>query len=341
MGKSNNSDNTNKEDIIEIGGKEFKRVKNGLDENEVGPFINDLIDQRDSLIKRENHLSSLTKLAEKTITEADKLAEEIRAEAKKQAEIDAVEVVNQAEEKAKKEIEEERTEVINKANTEATAIVEEAKRDAELLLENQKKKIKPEIRQFVHQISSQMLSELERINRQVEILESELEQKLLKFDEETTVKITEEATGEITEEIPEENYQIYDNVLDSVEDSEDTDNSGTDEPEEKMALFADDLNIDTDEAEPQWELEILPPMDIMKVMSVVTHLDSLPEVEKTEIIPRSDKPSIMVFLRESIQLNDVIKEFPEIVDVTEDEIDTNGGPNKLQLTLTGVKPVKQ
>ncbi len=332
MGKSNNSDNSNKEDIIEIGGKEFKRVKNGLDENEVGLYINDLIDKRDALVRREEHLSSLTKLAEKTITEADKLAEEIRTEAKKQAEIDAVEVVANVEEKARKEIEEERADVINKANTEATSILEEAKRNAELLLENQKKKIKPEIREFVHQISSQIMSELERINRQVGILESELEQKLLQFDEKTE---------ETSDEIAKEDYQIYDSVLNSDEDSGNSNGSDTHETEEKMALFADDLDIDTNESEPQWELEILPPMDIMKVMSVVTHLDSMPEVEKTEIIPRSDKPSIMVFLRESIQLNDIIKEFPEVVSINEDETDTDGGPKKLQLGLTGTKPVKQ
>lgn len=336
MGK-NNSDNSTKDDVIEIAGKEFHRVKNGLDENEVGPLINDIIDERDALLRREEHLSSLTKLAEKTITEADKLAEEIKAETMKQAEADAVEVVARAEEQAKKEIEEKRTEVINTANNEAAAIKEEAKRDAELIMENQKKKIKPEIREFVKQISSQMLSELERINRQVEILESELEEKLLQFDDETEDK-TEWFGKGAAEVLKEEDYKIPDDFTDPIHI---TDNVDTHDPEEKMALFADNLNIDSDDTEPQWELEILPPMDIMKVMSVVTHLDGLPEVEKTEIIPRSDKPSIMVFLNEPIQLNDIIREFPEVVNVTEEKTDDDSSPKRLQLSLTGAKTVTQ
>jgi len=314
------------DDVIELGGKEFKRVKNGLDEEQVVPFINELIGQRDSLVQREEHLTSLTKLAEKTITEADKLAEEIKAEAMKQAEADAIELVAKAEEQVKQMIEEKRTEIINSANEEAAAIKNEAMRSAELILGEQKKKIQPEIRDFVRQLSSQILSELEQMTGQVVSLESELENKLLQFEEETGAATVE------ADEIPDDFMGLIKTV----------DKTNTHEPEEKVALVADDLDITIDEGEPQWELEILPPMDIMKVMSVVTHLDSLPEVEKTEIIPRSDKPSIVVFLREPIQLTDIIRELPEVTQVTEEATDNNGAtgsPKKLQIELSGSKPV--
>ena len=88
-----NSSDAVHDDVIEPGGKEFKQVKNRLDEEQVVPFMNELINQRDSLAQRERNLTSLTKLAEKTITEAHKLAEEMKAEATKQAEADAVELV--------------------------------------------------------------------------------------------------------------------------------------------------------------------------------------------------------------------------------------------------------
>ncbi|HEY93051.1 MAG TPA: hypothetical protein G4O17_04840, partial [Dehalococcoidia bacterium] len=74
------ADNGAKGAIIGLGGGEFRRVKNGLDEAQVTSYINELISQRDILIQREEHLSSLTKLAEKTVAEADKLAENIKAE---------------------------------------------------------------------------------------------------------------------------------------------------------------------------------------------------------------------------------------------------------------------
>ena len=120
------------------------------------------------------------------------------------------------------------------------------------------------------------------------------------------------------------------------------DQKDNDEPDEKMALVADDLDATTSESEPHWELEILPPMDIMKVMAVVTHLDSIPEVEKTEIIPRSDKPSIVVFLREPIQLANIMKEIPEVTQVIEEDTeDPNGWPKKLQIELSGQTTVSQ
>jgi len=69
--------NGGKENIVELWGHEFSLARNGLDEAQVVPFVNELISERDLLLQRVEHLSTLTKLAEKTIVEADRLAEEI------------------------------------------------------------------------------------------------------------------------------------------------------------------------------------------------------------------------------------------------------------------------
>ncbi|MBA7491830.1 hypothetical protein ES702_02378 [subsurface metagenome] len=72
-------------------------------------------------------------------------------------------------------------------------------------------------------------------------------------------------------------------------------------------------------------------------MGVVTYLDSLPEVESTEIIPETDRPSIIVFLREPINLPDVMRTLPEVAEVKEDVTDTagaNGKPRKVQIVLS-------
>jgi hypothetical protein len=90
-----------------------------------------------------------------------------------------------------------------------------------------------------------------------------------------------------------------------------------------------------DEAElgkPQWEVEILPPFDIAKIMEVVSFLDQLPEVANTEmIVPQIDTPSILVFLRESINFVDVLQTIPAVAhveEVTTDKAATNGEPGK-------------
>ena len=96
----------------------------------------------------------------------------------------------------------------------------------------------------------------------------------------------------------------------------------------------DQINTD----KPVWELEILPPIDITKIMGVVAYLDSLPEVASTEIIPETDSPSIMVFLREPINLIGTLETLPEVAQVKEDGTDIpddNDKPRKVQIVLNG------
>ena len=292
--------NSDKDGFVELGGYEFRRVKNGLDEAQVASSINELISQRDKFGQHEEHLSSLTRLAEKTVTEADKLVEEIKTEAKEQAKAEASAIITKAEEQAQRIIEEKRTEIIDIATEQAEAIKTEAEREAELLLENQRKKIQPELSNLAHQLYSHLLSELESLKQQVVGLEEEFEHKLPHPAEETST---------VTIEQDERRDEFV--KLIQTEDREST-------------------------GEPDWELEILPPIDITKIMEVVTYLDSLPEVESTEIIPETDRPSIVVFLREPINLTDVMKALPEVAQVREDTTDTGGAntkPRKVQIVL--------
>ena len=177
--------NSDKDDFVELGGAELRRVKNGLDEAQVASFISELISQRDKYRQQEEHLSSLTRLAEKTVTEADKLAQEIKTEAKDQAKAEASAIITEAEEQAQRTIEEKRTELINIATEQAEAIKAEAEREAQLLLENRSKKNKSELSNLAHQLYSHLLSELESFKQQVVGLEEEFEHKLPLPAEET------------------------------------------------------------------------------------------------------------------------------------------------------------
>ena len=100
MGKNGAGDNGASGGFIDLGGWELRRVKDGLDEAQVTSLVNELIGQRDTLSQRTEHLSSLTKLAEKTVTEADNLAEAMKQEALDQAKAEAALVITRAEEQA-------------------------------------------------------------------------------------------------------------------------------------------------------------------------------------------------------------------------------------------------
>ena len=305
-------DSGTKDGIIEFGGCEFRRVKNGLDETQVMSFINELISQRDTLIQREEHISSLSKLAEKTVTEADKLAEEIKTEAINQAKVEAAAIMVEAEEKAQQMIEEKRAEIINIANEEALAIGAEAEREAELLLERRRESIQIELRNFIHQVRSQLVSELESLKQQAVALEAVFKDKLSQVTEETSIVTTE------ANEMRAESQELIQTI----------DQVNTSEPQEKTLVSDDDLDKTPYEREPEFKLEILPPLDIIKITGILTYLDSLPQVENTELIPLKDRPSILVFLREPIGLIDVLGTLPEVAQVEEDATNTDGTQSK-------------
>jgi hypothetical protein len=80
----------------------------------------------------------------------------------------------------------------------------------------------------------------------------------------------------------------------------------------------------------------VPPLDIMKIMEIVTYLDNLPEVENTELIPNTERPSIIVSLREPIELPTMLNALPQVANIEEDKTEPveEGKPKKLQISLS-------
>ena len=104
-----------------------------------------------------------------------------------------------------------------------------------------------------------------------------------------------------------------------------------------------EIEDQADLSKPQWEVEISPPFDIAKIMEVVSFLDQLPQVANTEmIVPQIDMPSILVFLRESMNFVDVLQTIPAVAhveEITTDKAATSGepgkGPRKVRISLSG------
>jgi len=100
----------------ELRKPKFKTVKNGLDEAEVFSYINELIEQNKNLSSKLEHIDSLTRLAERTVIEADSESERIKKEIEENANAKAAATIAEAEKKAK---------------TEANSVIAEAQRRAE------------------------------------------------------------------------------------------------------------------------------------------------------------------------------------------------------------------
>jgi len=122
----------NSNETKSLWGQDIEIVKWGLSEEQVSEFVADLIKQRDSLIGKQQHLSSLQMLAEKTVTEANALADQIKQEAHSQAE----RVLEEAEERAQETTGEAQTQA-DKAVSEANELVEQTLTEANELSEKQ------------------------------------------------------------------------------------------------------------------------------------------------------------------------------------------------------------
>lgn len=324
--------NGSKESVVELWGREFNLARNGLDEEQVVSFVNELIGEREILIQRVEHLATLTKLAEKTVVEADRLAEGMKKEAVDQAKAEADAIVAKAEEQAQQVIEEKRTEIITMATKEVEAIKANAEREAELFIERQREKVQPEIRDTAQRLYRELLSQLEGLKQQVIALGLEFEHKLSQSAEQITLSDSSEVSLEGAEDIPVESQQP----------TQTTDQTNTSELKERAPLLADSQGKPTYEAV---ELEVLPPIDVRQIMGIMRYLDSLAEVENTELIPLTDRPLIMVSLREPMQLIDILRTLPEVgrvKEVTDGEVTAISGANhaggkrrKIQITLSG------
>lgn len=348
--------NGGRDNVVELWGHEFSLAKNGLDEAQVVSFVNELISERDLLLQRAEHLSTLTKLAEKTIVEADKLAEDIKKEARDEAEAEAKAILAKADEQAQQMMEEKRTEIVTIATEEAETIKANAEREAEVLIEQQRGRIQPEIRNVAQQLYRELLSQIEGLMQQVKASEVEFEHKLSQPPEQvSTVKIEEEpsSTQDLVN-VPQESSSLGESLELSPEHTEDIpaeseqpnqtiEQADMSELEEKIPLSVESQDKPTFDKEV--ELEILPPLDIKQIMGIMRHLDSTTEVESTELIPLTDKPLIVVSLREPIQLTELLGTFPEVAEVkevTDEEVTANGDAahtevkrRKIQITLSG------
>jgi len=340
--------NTVKDDVVVLGGHEFKRVKNGLDESQVSSFVNELIDERDKLAQSQDHVASLNRLAERTIVEADKLAMQIKTEAAEQAKAESAAIVDKAKEQARQMVEKKTAEATKLANEEANAIKAKAEKEAALLVENQKNKIQRELRNLVNQQSGYLQEELERLKQQAAAIQVDFDNKPPEFGEEkntATVEMGQERYRPAAETTEQRDTMVADASKETLNESPHRPDPiwrATDDSEKSFEPSGPlQIEDQPESGKPQWEVEIVPPFEIATIMEVVSFLDQLPEVTNTEmIVPQIDAPLILVFLRRPMDIVDVLQKVPAVASVEEvmaTVAATNGKPRKVRISLSKAK----
>jgi cell division septum initiation protein DivIVA len=318
--------------VLELWGQVFKRANNGLDEEQIVTFIDKIISERDSLIQKQEHLSSLSMLAERTIAEADNVANQIKADAELKAKQEVDAIIAQAEEQTKKLIEEKKTEATSIAEKEAESIRLNAKKEVELIREKETEKIHSELKSTAQQLYGELLSQLENLVKQVTEAEANFEQTLTDSKQQSSVSDME------SNDISLDTDWYFNNDIKDVTDNDKVDHvEKIDEPEpgeiEEEPVFSANEPISY---EGMVELEIMPPIEMRKVMEIISYLDSMSEVTNTELIPLADRPIVKVLLKESVNLIDILKGLPEVEKATETIEDVEDNERKIQIVLSDV-----
>jgi vacuolar-type H+-ATPase subunit H len=351
-------------DVVELWGREFNVVKSGLSEAQVVSFVNDLVKQHDVLLQRQEHLSALTKLAERTVTEAEKLAEGTKQETLNQAKSEAAKIVAEAQSAAQSEAAriiaegETRAQRLAKEKQEQAmaAVAEQAeaiKSGATRLASELKKEAEAEALRTVNEAVSRGRHIVEQKEAEAAVVAAEQARTILSRAESEALTILERERLRVQPELSQFVRRLHDRLFSELDDLKTQVVAHESEFEETLdvapsgpAFFReqkggkrDELlelvgnNGDGDAGDPEWEIEILPPIDIMKIMSIVSYLDSLHEVAKTEIIPRNDRTSVTVYLNSRLDLADVVKALPEVASAEETSSSGGDGNKSRKISL--------
>jgi hypothetical protein len=192
-----------------------------------------------------------------------------------------------------------------------------------------------------------LLEELEHLKQQAAAIQADFDNKSPEPTEEkstVTVKIAEERGAAAVGIVKESNTIVAEESMKTL--GEHLEPSRATAYTEKSLELSNLLQVEDqpESGKPQWEVEILPPFNISKIMAVVAFLDKLPEVANTEmIVPQIDMPSILVFLRKPMNVVDVLKTIPAVAyveEVTTDKAVTNGKPRKVRMGFSG-SPMSQ
>ena len=141
-------------------------------------FVQELIAERDDLARRQEHLNSLARLVEKTVSDADDLASQIRREAEEKAQSRIKELTEEAELQAQMVVEEAKTKAVTEAENEVRSLRDGAERDLGTLVEAQTAALRQQAKDMSERLYQAMLKEAEESNRRLIDFQADLERRL-------------------------------------------------------------------------------------------------------------------------------------------------------------------
>ena len=280
--------------LDQLTGHSVREALSELDDKQVLNLFQQLIDEREALIKRQEHLVSLSRLSEKTIAAADEVAHQIREEAKNQAEAQASTILNEARTNAERLLADSRNEAINSVRSDLLAARGKYLTEFDEFSAKSISEFETKITSAVESVTASMIAYSEALKGQFSTFKKELETKLGEL----------EAT--------------------SFTENPDTTPSAVETPalqeKEPEAMAGREMRI----------VEILAPRYKDRIDGVRAHLDLLDDVIETNVKHLVDRTLIEVTLMKPMDLTHIMSDWPEVEMVQDMLIE---GKNRTQVML--------
>jgi hypothetical protein len=308
IGENDMQNDKNEKDVRKLFGPILKNVRDG---ERILTFIEKLAAERDALEERQKHLTSLTRLFEKTVYDADDLAVKIKKEAEEKAKAEAGVILNQADEQIGQIVKEKSLEIMKKAEAEAQQTREKFRQELEAKLREKKAALQALIREHSMRLCNEMIIQTENFKKQAASLELDIQNSLSSF-------------SILTDPSVDSSSEPGENVGDLAKENADF-----------RELFADEKTVA--EVSPEIaqqkriELEILPPRDKEAMEEIRTYIAGLEEVSSVDLRHLTDKTIVEIVLSGDI---DVIKALSVLSQVEQIQEVVVGGQKKIQIILS-------
>ena len=263
----------------QMNGRSLREAIGELDDQQVLAFVQQLIDEREALLKRQEHLVSLSRLSEKTIAAADEVARQIKEEAQNQAESEASAILSRARESA---------------NQMATEYKHAATTAAQRELLDVKVKYQQELNTFstktISDFESRMKEIIQDVSDMVMSCTGSLKNQFATFQKDFEQKFSGLETMAVS--LPQNNQETNESI-----------NTGSNvSSEEKTPLAGREVKI----------IEILAPRDKDRIDNLKAHLDKLDDVVQTDVKHLVDRTLIEVTLLKPLDLTAIMLDWPEV-----------------------------
>ena len=319
-----------KNQYVVFNGRIFNRVKMGLDDKEVLPFIQAIVEERDDLAKRQENSSTLTRFIEKIAKEADEWAEQTKKEAREQASADAKAILSKAEEQATKYVEEKRTEAKEQAAADARVIISNAelqaakyteekrkeaivisRKEAEFLRHQAQMQVEAWAQEIKDNLTTQLRSASGFLNKEMRAHAEDLRRRAAAFESDFEKQLMDLKKREITiyTDSPQENQ-----AKPNSESANVSEQKITPEAQKESAVATKVSTAATEQLprERKWVEIQIGAGDADEIKAFKFRLDQQSEIGASQIYKDADKTAISVFLRNPIDLIQKLMSFPEV-----------------------------